>query len=62
MVVHAFNQHSGGRDRQMSEFEASLVLKSEFQVSQGYPEKFYPEKPKQKKQKTSRGQSNAQRL
>ena len=30
--------------------------------SQGYPEKFCLEKPKQNKQKTSRGQSNAQRL
>jgi hypothetical protein len=29
----------GGRDRRISEFQASLVYKSEFQDSQGYTEK-----------------------
>jgi hypothetical protein len=29
----------GGRGRQVSEFEASLVYKSDFQDSQGYTEK-----------------------
>jgi hypothetical protein len=48
MVVHAFNpstQHSGGRGRQISEFEASL---SEFQDNQDYTEKHFLEKQKQK--------------
>jgi hypothetical protein len=56
MVAHAFNPstHSGGRGRRISEFEASLVYKSEFQDSQGYTEKPCLEKPKKKK-KTPKG-------
>jgi hypothetical protein len=38
----------GGRGRQISEFEASLVLQSEFQDSQGYTEKTCLKKPKSK--------------
>jgi hypothetical protein len=41
----------GGRGRQISEFEASLVYRSEFQDSQGYTEKPCFEKPKPKKKK-----------
>jgi hypothetical protein len=41
----------GGRGRQISEFEASLVLQSEFQDSQGYTEKPCLEKPKEEKEK-----------
>ena len=38
--THAFNPSTlGGRGRQISEFEASLGLQSEFQYSQGYTEK-----------------------
>jgi hypothetical protein len=44
-------QHLGGRGRRISEFEASLVYKSEFQDSQGYTEKPCLEKPKKKKKK-----------
>jgi hypothetical protein len=39
----------GSRSRQISEFEASLVYKVEFQDSQGYTEKPCLEKPKPKK-------------
>jgi hypothetical protein len=40
VVVHAFkSQHLEGRGRRISEFEASLVYRSEFQDSQGYTEK-----------------------
>jgi hypothetical protein len=39
----------GGRGRRISEFEASLVYKVEFQDSQGYTEKPYLEKQKQNK-------------
>jgi hypothetical protein len=38
----------GGRGRQISEFEASLVYKSEFQDSQGYKEKACLKKTKTK--------------
>jgi hypothetical protein len=41
----------GSRGRQISEFEDSLVYKSEFQDSQGYTEKPCLEKPKKKKKK-----------
>jgi hypothetical protein len=40
----------GGRGRQISEFEASLVYKSKFQDSQDYTEKPCLEKPKTNKQ------------
>jgi hypothetical protein len=43
----------GGRGRWISEFEASLVYKSEFQDSQGYTEKPCLEKKKKKKIKTN---------
>jgi hypothetical protein len=39
----------GGRGKRISEFEASLVYKSEFQDSQSYTEKPCLEKPKKKK-------------
>ena len=40
MVAHACNPSTlGGRDRRISEFEVSLVYKSEFQDSQDYTEK-----------------------
>jgi hypothetical protein len=42
----------GGRGRWISEFEASLVLQSEFQDSQGYTEKPCLEKPKPKPNQT----------
>jgi hypothetical protein len=40
-VAQAFNltQNSGGRGRWISEFEASLVYRGEFQDSKGYTEK-----------------------
>jgi hypothetical protein len=38
----------GGRDRQISEFQASLVYRVEFQDSQGYTEKPCLEKPRGK--------------
>jgi hypothetical protein len=41
----------GGRGRQISEFEASLVYRK-FQDSQSYTEKSYLEKPKPKPNKT----------
>jgi hypothetical protein len=45
----------GGRGRQISEFEASLVYKSEFQDSQGYTEKSCLEKQnKQTNKKTQK--------
>jgi hypothetical protein len=45
----------GGRDRWVSEFEASLVsLQSEFQDSQGYTEKPCLEKKKKKKKERKR--------
>jgi hypothetical protein len=46
----------GGRGRQISEFEASLIFKSEFQDSQGYTEKPRLERKKQTNEqiKTSR--------
>jgi hypothetical protein len=37
----------GGRDRWISEFEASLGLQNEFQECQAYTEKFHLEKPKE---------------
>jgi hypothetical protein len=40
----------GGRGRWISEFEASLVYKVEFQDSQGYIEKHCLKKAKQNKQ------------
>jgi hypothetical protein len=40
----------GGRGRRISEFEASLVYKSEFQDSQGYTEKPCLEKQNKTKQ------------
>jgi hypothetical protein len=42
----------GGGDRQISEFQASLVYRVKFQDSQGYTEKPCLEKPKANKQKT----------
>ena len=48
---NCFFQHSGGRDRRISEFEASLVCR-EFQDSQGYTEKLCLGKPNQTKPKT----------
>jgi hypothetical protein len=39
----------GGRGRQISEFKASLIYKSEFQDSQGYTEKPCLEKTKKDK-------------
>jgi hypothetical protein len=39
----------GGRGRWISEFEASLVYRVEFQDSQGYTEKPCLEKPNKKK-------------
>jgi hypothetical protein len=52
--THLESQHLGGRSRQISEFEASLVYK-DFQDSQGYTEKPCLEKPKKpKKQKTNK--------
>jgi hypothetical protein len=51
MVAHTF-KHSGGRGRQISEFEASwLFTKRELQDSQGYKEKPYLEKSKKKKKR-----------
>jgi hypothetical protein len=44
----------GGRGRQISELEASLVYKVSFQDSQGYTEKPCLEKPKKKKRKEKR--------
>jgi hypothetical protein len=44
-VVHAFNQHSGGRGRRISEFEAS----------QGYTEKPCLKKTKQTNKQTNKG-------
>jgi hypothetical protein len=41
----------GGRGRRNSEFEASLVLQSEFQDSQGYTEKPCLEKTKKKRER-----------
>jgi hypothetical protein len=41
----------GSRGRRISEFEASLVYKSEFQDSQDYTEKPCLEKPKKNKNK-----------
>jgi hypothetical protein len=41
----------GGRGRRISEFEARLVYKSEFQDSQGYTEEPCLKKPKKKKKK-----------
>jgi hypothetical protein len=41
----------GGRGRQISEFEASLVYRVSFQDSQGYTEKPCLEKTKQSKTK-----------
>jgi hypothetical protein len=41
----------GGRGRQISEFEASLVYRSEFQDNQGCTEKSCLQKPKTKNQK-----------
>jgi hypothetical protein len=51
VVAHAFNpsQHLGGKGRQISEFEASLVYKSELQDSQGYTEKPCLEPPSKKR-------------
>jgi hypothetical protein len=49
----------GGRGRQVSEFEASLGLQSEFQDSQGCTEKPCLEKKKKKKQnKTNKTKQN----
>jgi hypothetical protein len=45
----------GGRGRRISEFEASLVYKVQFQDSQGYTEKLCLEKPKKKKKKKKNG-------
>jgi hypothetical protein len=44
----------GGRGRQISEFEASLVYRVEFQDSQGYTEKPCLEKPKRKNKQTNK--------
>jgi hypothetical protein len=41
----------GGRGRWISEFEASLVYKSEFQDSQSYTEKPRLKKPKKEKER-----------
>jgi hypothetical protein len=43
--------HHRGRGRRISEFEASLVYKSEFQDSQGYRETLSLKKPKPKPNK-----------
>jgi hypothetical protein len=52
VVVHTFNPSTrGGRGRRISEFEASLVDKVEFQDSQGYTEKTCLKK--KQKQKTN---------
>ena len=56
MVAHTCNPSTlGGRGRQISEFEASLVYRvSEFQDSQGYTEKPRLQKAKSKKPKTKK--------
>jgi hypothetical protein len=38
VVVHTFNQHSGGRGRQISEFEASLVYRVSSRTARRYRE------------------------
>jgi hypothetical protein len=49
----------GGRGRQISEFEASLVYRVKFQASQGYTEKPCLKKTKTKtKTKTKQQQKN----
>jgi hypothetical protein len=50
-----------GRGRQISEFEASLVYKSEFQDSQGYTEKPCLEKPKNKNKQTNKKEEKKRR-
>ena len=53
VVAHACNPNTlGGRGRWISEFEASLVYRCEFQDSQGYTEKPCLKKTKSKKTKT----------
>ncbi|EDL07105.1 mCG1028373, partial [Mus musculus] len=44
------SQHSGGRGRRISEFEASLVYKVSSRTTRGYTEKPCLEKPKKKKE------------
>jgi hypothetical protein len=50
-VAHAFNPSTWEAERWISEFEASLVYKSEFQDSQGNTEKPCLKKFKKKKKK-----------
>jgi hypothetical protein len=46
-----------GRGRQISEFQASLGLQSEFQDSQGYTEKLCLEKTKKEKEERKKRRS-----
>jgi hypothetical protein len=50
----------GGRDRHISEFEASLVYKSEFKDSQGYVQRDSVSKTKQNKINKQKNQANKQ--
>jgi hypothetical protein len=57
-VAHAFTQHSGGRGRRISEFEASLVYKVSSKTARGYTEKPCLEKTKTNKQTKQNNNNN----